>query len=96
MEKELDETCSKAIEIVKDSDPDYFERFHSTIDSYYDLPTKPYHFTTEDLTKANTYSNVMLYDEEKGDACYARQMGTYIENGRFVLILKTLVLANGI
>lgn len=68
----------------QDVDPDYYKRFLATINNPYTLDYKP--TTIKDLSKTPAGSDDS-YDEEEGDSCFARLMGTFEENGKWVLIL---------
>jgi hypothetical protein len=58
---------------------EYF-RFLATIDKPYIMPYESAQFSKiRPQTGYNSH-----YNEEKGDACYARMLGTYEENGRQV------------
>ncbi|KAL8591543.1 hypothetical protein ACOMHN_055510 [Nucella lapillus] len=59
-------------------DSDYYSRFHQVIDSAFRLPYRP--LTLEDLAKTPPGSDAS-YSEEPGDACMARIMGTFVEEG---------------
>ncbi|XP_053375176.1 UPF0764 protein C16orf89 homolog isoform X2 [Mercenaria mercenaria] len=78
LEKELDKAANSALPYVESEDSDYYERFLATIDKPYVLPYKPTSFEkVRPLVGYNSH-----YNEEKGDSCYARMLGTYVENGR--------------
>lgn len=82
LEKSLSYTCDKAIPYVKELDENYYTRFRDTIDKPYLLPYKP---TSLNLSDPNTRVGTdSSYDEEKGDACYARLMGTFKENDKLL------------
>ncbi|OWF40274.1 UPF0764 protein C16orf89 homolog [Mizuhopecten yessoensis] len=76
----LGTTCERALPYVEQADPAYYERFMQTIDAPYRLP---YRVTTlsDDEVESVTIGKNSLYDEDKGDACYARLLGTYEEGG---------------
>ncbi|ESO95304.1 hypothetical protein LOTGIDRAFT_160424 [Lottia gigantea] len=67
-------TGENAMPYIKEDDPEYFERFRSVIDKPYMLEYKPHHFENLDDVKLGTETQ---YDEEFGDMCYARLMGSY-------------------
>jgi len=73
---EIDKIGDVAAGYVKESDPDYFNRFIKTVNSSYLLGYKPRTLTNLHLTPAGTDSD---YDEETGDRCFARLMGTFEE-----------------
>ncbi|KAK3085139.1 hypothetical protein FSP39_024974 [Pinctada imbricata] len=81
LEKNLDDTCDKALPYVEQTDEAYYERFIKTIDQPYILPFQPIKFDKTTLAKV-TLGSSTNYNEPKGDDCYARVMGTYKENSR--------------
>ncbi|XP_052802725.1 UPF0764 protein C16orf89 homolog [Mya arenaria] len=78
LEALLNTAADAALPYLKDEDPQYYNRFHATIDQPYVLPYEPRTFSKVGDGQENSLS----YDEERGDACYARLMGTYEEGGR--------------
>lgn len=78
MEKELNKAADAALPYVESEDSDYYERFLATIDKPYIQPYEPAYFDEKPVKVG--FNNG--YDEEKGDTCYARMLGTYVENGR--------------
>ncbi|XP_069134715.1 UPF0764 protein C16orf89 homolog [Argopecten irradians] len=76
----LGTTCERALPYVEQTDPAYYERFLHTIDAPYRLPYRVTTFS-DDEVEAVTIGKDSLYDEDKGDACYARLLGTYEAGG---------------
>lgn len=62
----------------------FFCRFLATIDKPYVQPYESRYF--EDNGVKVGYNS--RYNEEKGDSCYARMLGTYVEKGRYVYSMK--------
>ncbi|XP_025091335.1 UPF0764 protein C16orf89 homolog [Pomacea canaliculata] len=77
----VEQTSAAAMSYVELDDPDYFKRFLYIINSPYLLQYRPKKMKNLDSTPAG---HDATYDEETGDACFARIMGTYEENGRKV------------
>ena len=78
LENRLSDTSSKALPYVEQSDEAYFKRFLMTIDQPYLLNYQQYNFDQSELASVKVGTN-SKYDENKGDDCYAKMMGTYIE-----------------
>lgn len=78
----MSDTCDKALPYVKSYDEDYFQRFKDTIDKPYLLPYQPTTFTKKDLSLSEGKNS--SYNEDKGDACYARLMGTFKEGDKLL------------
>ncbi|XP_061162327.1 UPF0764 protein C16orf89 homolog [Saccostrea echinata] len=76
IESKIGETSDKALPYVKESDPAYYQRFLQTISKAWILPYQPMEFDDTDLTSVTLGTN-SSYDEDYGDACYARVMGTF-------------------
>ncbi|KAL4223432.1 hypothetical protein ACF0H5_016903 [Mactra antiquata] len=80
LEERLDRAANAALPYVETEDPDYYERFLATIDQPYITTYEPSSFEGVKATVGNNAN----YGEDNGDACYARILGTYKENGRFL------------
>lgn len=76
MESKIGDTSDKALPYVKQSDPAYYERFLQTIGKAWILPYIPVQFKETDLRSVTLGTN-SSYNEDYGDACYARVMGTF-------------------
>ncbi|KAL5015899.1 hypothetical protein ScPMuIL_005488 [Solemya velum] len=82
LDDKMETIASKAMPYIEDTDPKYFQRFRETIARPYVIG---YHPETIDLLDQGFKKGTSpSYDEEKGDACYARLMGTYTENGNLL------------
>ncbi|XP_046576820.1 UPF0764 protein C16orf89 homolog isoform X2 [Haliotis rubra] len=78
---ELEVTCQKAMPYIEQESPDYFARFRETISKPYILKYRPFRFHgMEDVEIGHNKE----YDEEEGDRCYARLLGTFQENDRTI------------
>ncbi|XP_071093858.1 UPF0764 protein C16orf89 homolog [Haliotis cracherodii] len=78
---ELEDTCQKAMPYIEQESPDYFARFRDTIAKPYILKYRPFRFHgMEDVEIGHDNE----YDEEEGDRCYARLLGTFKENERTI------------
>nr|XP_022336466.1 UPF0764 protein C16orf89 homolog [Crassostrea virginica] len=76
MEAQVGETSDKALPYVKNSDPAYYTRFLQTISKAWILPYQPTLFDDAELGSVVLGTNTS-YNEDYGDACYARVMGTF-------------------
>jgi len=56
----------------------FYFRFHLTIDQPYEMPYTAHAFKKVDVKVGSDSA----YSEERGDACYGRLMGTFVENGK--------------
>ncbi|XP_050407995.1 UPF0764 protein C16orf89 homolog [Patella vulgata] len=78
--KEIVSTTSfRSLPYLQEADADYYKRFLPVIDKPYLLEYTPHHFHELDNVKIGTYED---YEEEYGDMCYARLIGSYTEQGR--------------
>ncbi|XP_067681984.1 UPF0764 protein C16orf89 homolog [Haliotis asinina] len=78
---EIDVTCQKAMPYIEQDSPEYFARFRETISKPYILKYRPFRFHgMEDVEIGHNKE----YDEEEGDRCYARLLGTFQENDRTI------------
>lgn len=75
----IETTGRAALAYVKDSDPDYYNRFIKTINSSYLLQYNPVTLTDLHLIPPG---NDASYDEERGDQCLSRIMGTYVDDNK--------------
>ncbi|KAL3857481.1 hypothetical protein ACJMK2_012149 [Sinanodonta woodiana] len=76
MVSRLEDTCSKALPYVEQSDSKYFKRFEYVVAEPYILPYKR---TMLHPPPGFHIGFKTDYDEERGDACYSRIMGTFLE-----------------
>ncbi|KAK3598322.1 hypothetical protein CHS0354_029232, partial [Potamilus streckersoni] len=76
MVSKLEDTCSKALPYVEQIDAKYFKRFEDVIAKPYILPYNP---TMLHPLPGFHVGFKTDYDEERGDACYSRIMGTFLE-----------------
>ena len=81
MARQVGDASDKALPYVENADPDYFTRFIQTIDAPYMIPYNAKKLTDIAISNSMIGKSVQ-YDEEKGDACYARLLGTYKEGDR--------------
>ena len=63
----------------QDDDPEYYDRFIGMFSRPYELNYRP--TTLKDLSETPAGSDDS-YDEDVGDECFARIMGTYLEDGK--------------
>lgn len=80
LDKKLDVAANAALPYLQDADPAYYERFLGTINKPYMTPYEPQEFTEE----PGPIGYLSSYDEERGDACYSRMLGTFHEGGRIL------------
>ncbi|KAL8560052.1 hypothetical protein ACOMHN_041521 [Nucella lapillus] len=77
----LEITARRALNYVEVRDPVYLQRFLATVNQPYLLPYRPVTLTHLDDTPAGSDSS---YDEEDGDRCFSRVLGTFMEAGKAV------------
>lgn len=81
LKDKIERAAAAAMGYVRADDPDYFERFEQAVSQPYLLKYTPQKLANLDKTPAGSDES---YDEEVGDACFARTMGTYKEGGKKV------------
>ncbi|XP_041348010.1 UPF0764 protein C16orf89 homolog [Gigantopelta aegis] len=78
----VEETCKSAMPYLKQLDEKYYNRFFPLMKEPYLLKYRPHTFRNLDKVKPGTNTE---YNEEDGDSCFARIMGTYVdEKGEYL------------
>lgn len=86
LDERLGTTCDSALPYVEATDPAYYNRFIKTINKPYITPYTSTLFEEKDDVEVGTNTR---YDEELGDVCFSRLMGTYLENDKPLPVCNT-------
>lgn len=78
LEEEVEVTCQQVLPYVEARDEEYFKRFRLTVEDPYMLP-----YSAVDLhppASNRTITDTAAYNEEAGDVCLSKIMGTFIHD----------------
>ncbi|XP_064613466.1 UPF0764 protein C16orf89 homolog [Liolophura sinensis] len=78
LEEEVEFTCQQVLPYVEARDEEYFKRFRLTVEDPYMLPYTPIDLHPPATNR--TITDTTSYNEEAGDICLSKIMGTFVHD----------------